>query len=180
MKKLLYLLTIILCSTTLFSCDDEWGNDNAEMEHIYYYGFQDWGHAKNDVVYSVKQGSTVTIPTQFWCEFVRSYDVVTYYYVSTNLKKGVDYEIVDEKGAVLNPDANGAYSFTWKNAVKGIQNIYVKALNGATGTLSVQTFDPNSDKVLSNQDISSTIQSTTDNYEVRIFTQNYKVTVKLF
>ena len=180
MKKILYLLTIVLCSTAFISCDDEWGNDNSAMEHVYYFGFQEWGHAKNDLVYNVDRNSTVEIPMQFWCEFVRSYNVDTYYYLAGELKRGIDYEVVDENGNILSPDANGAFTFTWEKAIKGIKMIYIKALNANTGSLIVQTFNPNSDVELSNQDVSSTIQNKTQDYEVRIFTQNYmaKVNVK--
>lgn len=173
----------MLCSVLalgLTSCsDDEWGNDNSEMENVYYFGFQDWGQFKNDVKYDVTQGSTVNVPVQFWCEFNRSYDVVTYYYIKTTLVKGQDYDVVDENGASLQPDANGAYSMTWKNALKGVKNIGIKALNGSKGSLVVQTYDPVNGTKPVNTDVATTVQSTTSQYEVRIFSQNYMVTVNV-
>ncbi len=181
MKKTIYIWLALVCCAVVTSCsDDAWGNDNSEMENIYYVGFEDWGKLKNDVTFDVKKGETLAIPVQFWCEFVRPYDVVTYYYVAGGtLVRGTDYEIVDENGSVLTPDAKGAFSFTWKQAKKGVQKVYVKALNGNTGAFNVQTFDPNSDVKLTNQDVSTTVNNKTNDYEVRVFTQNYKVTVNV-
>lgn len=206
MKKIiLMMLTLAGCLLNTACSDDEWGNDNAEMAHVYYYGPQVWGYDSNKtgnnnvVFYHVNRGETVEIPMQFWCEFVRSYDVETFYYVTpkpagqkyyydvTNknqlaydgpeLVRGVDYEVVDESGNTLSPNADGAFVMSWPNARKGVKNIYIKALNGKTGAFNLQTFDPNSDVTLSNQDVSTTIQNKTGDYEVRIFTQNYRVTV---
>lgn len=179
MKKLYYLL-LAICCTLFVSCkDDAWENGDPAMENIYYVGFEDWGQFKNDVTFEVKQGETVGIPVQFWCEFIRPYDVVTYYYVSGNLVRGTDYEVVDAEGNVLSPDAGGAFSLTWEQAKKGVQNVYIKALNGNTGSFYVQTFDPDSDVELTNQDVSTTVNHATADYEVRVFTQNYRVTVNV-
>ena len=185
MKKLTYFLLALMC-INLVSCDDDaWSDGDPALEHVYYFGFETWGYdetkkGNNNVVhYEVKQGETVAVPMQFWCEFVRSYDVTTYYYVAGNLVRGTDYEIVDANGQVLQPNADGAFTLTWPNAKKGVQNVYIKALNGSTGSFLLQTFNPNSSVTLSNQDVSSTIQNKTDDYEVRIFTQNYKVTINI-
>lgn len=206
MKKFFYLLMAMSCCLTYTSCgdDNDWDYDHS-LENVYYFGPEVWGYDTNKkgnnnvVIYSVKQGGTVEIPMQFWCEFVRSYDVETYYYVTpkpagekyypspasgsqvsydgTVLTCGVDYEVVDAQGQRLMPNADGAYVMTWPNAVKGVQNIYIKALNGKTGAFNLQTFNPNSSTTLSNQDVESTVQNRTEQYEVRIFTQNYRVTV---
>lgn len=179
-KRFASLFTLLAAITLTTSCsDDEWGNDNADMENIYYIGFQDWGQFKNDVKFTVNQGSTVAVPMQFWCEFNRSYDVTTYYYIVSDLKKGVDYEVVDDNGAVVAPGANGGYSMVWKNALKGVQNVNIKALNGAKGSLTIQTLDPASGVTPKNTEIETTLHAKTSEYEVRLFTQNYKVTVNI-
>lgn len=179
-KRFASLFTLLAAITLTTSCsDDEWGNDNAEMENIYYIGFQDWGQFKNDVKFTVNQGSTVAVPMQFWCEFNRSYDVTTYYYIVSDLKKGVDYEVVDESGSPIALGANGGYSMVWKNALKGIQNVNIKALNGAKGSLTIQTLDPASGVTPKNSEIETTFHAKTDQYEVRLFTQNYKVAVTI-
>lgn len=205
MKKIVYMMLAVVGSLFCASCsDDEWDYDHS-LENVYFFGPEVWGYdtskiGNNNVVhYKVRQGETVEIPMQFWCEFVRNYDVTTYYYVTAkpegekyypdvNVKVdveydgpelvcGVDYQVVDANGNVINPDANGAYTMTWPQAKKGVQNVYIKALNGTKGCFNLQTFDPNSNKPLSNQDVESTVQNKTDKYEVRIFTQNYRVTV---
>ena len=66
---------------------------------------------------------------------------------------------------------------TWPNAKQGSQDVYIKALNGATGSLKVLTFDPT--KKMDQTDVSSTIIVKTNEYEVRAFTENYYVTVNI-
>ena len=207
MKFLKYILPALACAFAATACDDDWGNDNPAMEHVYYYGPEVWGYDdikkgnSNVVHYEVAQGETVAVPMQLWSEFVRKYDVVTYYYVTPKpagekyypnatatsdvayagpeLVCGTDYEVVDAQGNKLTPNAAGAYEVLWPNARKGVQNIYIKALNGQKGSFNVQTFDPASDVELTNQDVETTIQNKTSDYEVRIFTQNYRVTVTI-
>lgn len=206
MKKILYSIIALIAMTTFSSCgDDDWTYDES-LEHVYFYGPQVWGYddikkGNNNVVhYEVEQGSTVEVPMQFWCEFKRNYDVVTYYYVAPKpqdekyyattgsnkevaysgpeLVCGVDYEVVDANGARLTPNADGAYEMRWPNALKGVQNIYIKALNGQKGTFNIMTCPPGGTKPV-NSDVSTTVQSKTGNYEVRIFSQNYRVAVNI-
>ena len=185
MKQILYILLAVTCLNLVACDDDSWSNGDPAMEHVYYFGFAQWGYdatkkGNNNVLsFNLKPGETVEIPMQFWCEFVRSYDVVTYYYVTNELQRGMDFEVVDANGQVLQPDANGAFSLQWPHAVKGVQNVYIRALNGAKGSFNLQTFDPNSTVTLSNQDVSSTIQNQTDDYEVRVFTQNYRAKINI-
>lgn len=206
MKRILYTLAAIIASISFTSCgDDDWNYDKSQ-ENVYFFGPEVWGYddikkGNNNVVhYEVEQGQTVAVPMQFWCEFIRSYDVVTYYYVAPkpqdqkyyastssseelsydgpDLVCGVDYEVVDKNGTKLTPNANGAYEFTWKNAQKGVQNIYIKALNGKKGAFNIMTSDPNG-VTPTNSDVESTIQHSTDKYTVRVFSQNYRVTVNI-
>lgn len=191
MKTLKYFLLLLVAPLALVSCGDDWDNNNPEMEHVYYFGPQVWGYddtkkGNNNVVYyDVNQGGTVEIPMQFWSEYVRKYDVTTFYYVTTDpnsavaLVNGTDYEVVDAAGQRLTPNAGGAYELFWPQAKKGVQNIYIRALNGNTGSFRLQTFDPNSNVTLTSQDPTSTIQNKTADYEVRVFTQNYYVTINV-
>ena len=75
----------------------------------------------------------------------------------------------------LTPDASGAYTMTWPNAEKGIQNIYIKALNGKKGAIRVLTFDPS--RTMDVTDVSTTSIIKTSEYEVRAISENYYVTV---
>ncbi|WP_145996406.1 hypothetical protein [Dysgonomonas massiliensis] len=209
MKKFLFLAITVLCSLGFMSCDDDkWTDGDPSMEHIYYFGFEDWGGYNNKVEYTVKKDQIVKIPVQFFSERVRSYDVVTYYYASSkNLTYGEDYLIVDEKGNTIEADENGAYIMHWPQAEKGVQNVYVKTLRdtpkyiydesnvnkeGLTedeieaaikkekerikslNTFNVLTFDPSVGKIAHPDNITN---SKTNDYEVRSFSQNYKVNV---
>ncbi len=169
-------LTAVSCS------DDEWGNDNPEYANVFYFGFQDWGKLKNDVTFTVTQGSTVDIPVQFWCQGTRSFDATAYYYTVSKLAAGTDYQIVDDQGAVLSPNANGAYEMKWDLTSTDttnnhrVQYIHVKALTGAKGDVTVQTFNPKDTATISNTYTPNNINS---QYEVHAFTQNYKVKVTI-
>jgi len=177
MKKILYMVMTVVCCFTLTSCDDdEWGNGDPAMEHVYYVGFEDWGNFKNNVVFNINKGEALDIPVQFHSERVRSYDVETYFYVGGTLQRGVDYEVIDNNGAVISPNADGAFTIKWPQAKKGIQMVSVRALNAGTGSFNVFTFDPNAGEIAHPDNITN---SKTNNYEVRSFTQNYKVTVNI-
>ncbi|MBQ8500907.1 MAG: hypothetical protein IJ494_01165 [Bacteroides sp.] len=186
MRKLMILLAMVATCGLFCSCgDDEWGNNNPEMEHIYYYGL---GNVKypggNELKYTVKQGESVAIPTYFFSAYTRPYSPVVSYYTSAvagdgeaQLVCGTDYQVVDKNGNVLSPESNGGYSMTWPNAVQGSQDVYIKALNGAKGKIRVLTFDPT--KSMDANDVSSTTIVKTNEYEVRAFTENYYVTVTI-
>lgn len=190
MRKIIFvLIAVSLCGVFASCCDDEWGNNNPAMEHIYYYGLDNEAYpGGNEKVYNVAQGQTVAIPSRFWSAFTRSYSPEVYYYTysknedgevlsSPELVCGVDYQVVDQDGKILVPDENEAYSMVWPNAKQGVQNIYIKALNGNKGTIRVLTFDPK--KTMSSSDVSSTTIVKTSEYEVRAFTENYYVTVHI-
>lgn len=183
----LTLISVFAISCLLAACSndhDEWENGDPAMAHIYYYCFEQWGGIPggNDISYSVKQGETIAIPTQFYSSFTRKYSPEVYYYTSPNPKAeelvcGTDYVVVDKEGNTLTPDASGAYTMTWPNAKKGVQNIYIKTLNGKKGSFRVLTFDPT--KKMDVTDVSTTSIIKTDEYEVRAFSENYFVTVSI-
>lgn len=183
MKKLIYMMSLLFCCAFFTACsDDDWSNEDAPLQNVYYFGFEDWvtqTKKSNSIEVNVGHNDVAVLPMQFWCEYIRSYDVVTYYWVVSNLTLGTDYQVVDDNGNPLTPGANGAYLFTWPQAKKGVKNVNIKALDGAEGKVVVQTFDPASDVELSNQDVESTVQTRNDQYEVRIFTQNYMATVNI-
>lgn len=186
----LTLLSVFALSCLLAGCSndhDEWEDGDPALAHVYYYCFEQWGGIPggNDITYSVKQGETIAIPTQFYSSFTRKYSPEVYYYTSTippkkdevvvDLVCGIDYVVVDKEGNTLTPDASGAYKMIWANAVKGVQNIYIKTLNGKKGSLRVLTFDPT--KKMDVTDVSTTSIIKTNEYEVRAMSENYFVTV---
>lgn len=183
-NKISFLLLFTMCCL-LGSCDkshEEWEDGDPALAHVYYYCFEKWGTIPvgNDVTYTVKQGETLAIPTQFYSKFVRSYSPEVYYYTSaisdkTPLICGTDYIVTDKDGNELTPDASGAYKMIWPNAKGGVQNIYIKALNGKKGSFYVLTFDPN--KKMDVTDVTTTSIIKTDEYEVRAMSENYRVTV---
>lgn len=185
MKQLMIILTLVVTCGLFTACDnDDWGNDNPAMEHIYYYGLGNVNYpGGNELQYDVAQGGTVEVPTYFFSVYKRSYSPEVKYYTSSvpnadpQLVCGTDYQVVDQNGNVLSPDSDGGYNMTWPNALKGSQNVYIKALNGQKGKLRVLTFDP-SKKIVST-DINSTIIAKTNQYEVRAFSENYYVTVNV-
>lgn len=177
MKKIIFLLTIMIGVYTFTSCDDnEWEEGDPSMEHIYYIGFKEWGKFNNKVKYNVEQGGILEVPIQYHSERIRSYDVVTYYYVGDEMQRGVDYEIIDEEGKAIEPNQEGAYTVTWSKAKKGIYNIRIKALNAQKGSFTLHTFNPKAGEIKHPDNITN---SMTKDYEVRSFTQNYKVIVNI-
>ncbi len=180
MKKILFATTALLFGLTLTSCsDDDWTTDPT-LEHEYFYGFEDWGKFKNDVVYNIVQGGTATIVTHFWSERPqRGINAeVAYYTISDELQLGTDYQVVDDNGNTLTPENNGGYKVVWENCTKGDKNICIKALSDKTGSVTVTTWDPSrtGDDAIS---FTNTYIVQTDKYAVRAFTENYKVTVNL-
>lgn len=180
MKKILFTVMALAFGLTLTGCsDDDWSTDPA-LEHEYFYGFEDWGKFKNDVVYNIANGETAVIVTHFWSERPQQgVDAeVAYYTVSENLQLGTDYQVVDDSGKVLTPESNGGYKVVWENCTKGDKNICVKASSAKAGSVTVTTWNPNrtGDDAIS---FTNTYIVQTDKYAVRAFTENYKVTVKL-
>ena len=198
MKKIYHIIACALCTMimgmSLSSCsDDAWGNDNPETENVFYFGFEDWGRLNNGVGYTVAQGQTVEIPVQFWCAGARTFDAEAFYYVDSSLTLGTDFLIVDADGHQLQQDAKGAFAMTWQLTGTDttnnhrVQHIYLKALNGAKGDVTITTFDPKDvdadGKVRISNGSTDGVIYTPNNinsqYEVHCFTQNYKVKVTI-
>lgn len=183
MKKIFSLIVLAVICSVFTGCDnDEWGNGDPAMEHVYYFGFENWGDKSNfnnnKVTYSTTLGETKTleIPVQFHSERVRSYDVEVYYYVD-GMNYGTDYQVVDENGTVLSPNASGGFPMAFPQAKKGVKNVYIKVLASApAGSFKVLTFDPKAGAIAHPDNI---VNSQTKDYEVRAFTRNYFVTVNI-
>lgn len=202
MKRLLNIviggLTIMMTLTLTTACsDDEWSNNNPEYENVFIVAFAEWGpKSNNDMTYSVKQGESVEIPVQLWCEGRRSFDAEAFVYADSELTLGVDYQIVDANGNALQQNSNNGYTLVYDLRSPDTtnnhrrQSIYVKALNGAKGDVTLMTFDPKDVDEEGNLKISNggTKPSTPDfyvpnnftsQYEVRCITVNYKVKVTI-
>lgn len=203
MKKLIYVFAVITAMLCMVSCsDDEWTTDPA-LEHVYYVGFFKSGVFSDALNYEIDQDGTARwrvntgswtetgkdgissdIPVQFHSERVRSYDAVIYFWVSSTdanntLVAGTDYVVVDEGGSAINL-ADGKYSLTWPQTKKGVQNVRIKRLTTAKGTLKVNVFDRSKGKPSTAEEDyrESTLNSKTNEYEVRGLSFDYdKVTV---
>lgn len=210
LKYIFASMLAVIAGLSLCSCDrdNDWDYDHS-LENEFFFGPKEWGYEStklgnnNVLTYSVIEGQTVAVPMHFWSEFIRDFNVETFYYTTPKpdgekyyptpevnktqvaydgpvLTRGVDYEVVDANGNVLQPNSEGAFVMNWPNAKKGDQNIYIKALPGCKkGCFNLQTFNPASDVTLSNLDPESTYQTRTKKYSVRIFTQNYRVTIAI-
>ncbi len=197
-NRIMLLLVGCLALTALTSCsDDEWGNDNPEYKNVFIVAFADWGpKSNNDKTYTMKQGGQLEVPVQLWCEGTRSFNADAFVYVDTKLNLGTDFQIVDANGNALQQNNRGGYTLTWdlqtpdatKNHRK--QSIFVKALNGQKGDVTLMTFDPKDVDESGKLRISSggtkdddtqyyVPNNQTDQYEVRCITVNYKVKVTI-
>lgn len=182
MKKLLYCMLMLLLGLSVASCgDDEWGSEGeADKQHWYFFGFQEWGPLnKNDVVKDVTRGDTIAIPLKFWSERPqKGINAEVEYYIVSSLLLGVDYQIVDENGEALTPEEDGGYKMVWPNCAKGVQYVYVEALMGKKGKLTVQTWNParkDDDKIST----TNTVIIDHGDYKVSAFSQNYRLTVNI-
>ena len=205
MKKILFIVaTVVAFVSTGCETHNVWGDGQPEKEHIYYVGFYKTNINTNYLSYEVAQNGNArwrfgtsatngtwestdeqgvaTVPFQFHSERVRTYNAVTYFWVTnegaSDLTAGTDYTVTLENGAALTPDASGAYSLTWMQTKKGIQNVKIKrSATAPNGTLKVNTLNPANGTPQQN-DLSTTVNNLTAEYEVRGFTFDYnRVTI---
>ena len=198
MNKIMWAMAMVIGLSTLTSCeDDAWGNDNPDYKNVFIVGFAEWGpKSNNDKTYTVAQGSQTEVPVQLWCEGTRNFDAQAFVYADSKLTLGTDYQVVDANGNVLQQNSNGAWVLTWDLRQPDttnnhrVQNIAVKALGGATGSVTLMTFDPKDVDADGKLRISNggtkdddteyyVPNNMTAEYEVRCLTVNYKVNVTI-
>jgi len=205
MKKILLIMAtaVVLIST---GCEGYrvWDDGLPEMEHVYYIGFYKSNIATDYLSYEVAQNGDArwryganstsgtwqtteekwiaTIPIQLYSERIRTYDAVNYFWIynldGSSLTAGSDYTVTLDGGTELTPGPNGAYSLTWSETKKGVQNIKIKrAATSPKGALRVNLYNP-ADGMPVITDLSTTIQNKTAEFEIRCMTQdNNRVTV---
>lgn len=202
MRKILFVCATMFLLLYTTSCEkyNVWSDGLPEMENVYYVGFYKSNINTDALNYEIaangsarwrintgtwnntgESNITSLIPLEFHSERIRSYDAVTYFWITNNgtsaLTAGRDYSVMTENGTAIMPDGQGAYSVTWLQARKGIQNVKIKRLTSNQGSLKVNVLNP----ALGTPDasnISTTVNNHTNDYEVRGFTFDYnKVTV---
>jgi len=90
--------------------------------------------------YSEVANETMPMDFRFVSEHIRSYDVVTFFWVETrsgNLADGTDFTVHLENGTRLTPNAEGAYSLTWPKAEKSQQAVKIRRISSTVGEVRV-------------------------------------------
>ena len=205
MKKIVFIMaTAVALISTSCETHELWDDGLPEMEHVYYIGFYKTNAFTDFLSYEVAQNGdarwryganattgtwavtdepwVATVPIRLYSERVRSYDAVTFFYVynisGSALTAGTDYTVTLENGTVLTPNANGAYSLTWPQTKKGVQNVKIKrSATSPNGTLRVNLYNP-ADGTPVLTDLSTTIVNKTAEYEIRcMLNDNDRVTI---
>lgn len=168
MKTAIYSLFTLFVVCFLVACEKkDYDRGLKELEHHYYIGYLP--NTNTAVTVARTQTALLKFPVQFYSSFVRDYDAVAYYGVSTTgitnpAVLGQDFAIVDKSGNVIQP-VNGRYSITFPQARRAVDTIYVKLLNSTvTGSrkMEVQLMD-----------------NLTDRYEVDTFSTAYTRPVQI-
>ncbi|MDR0745558.1 MAG: hypothetical protein LBF17_03580 [Mediterranea sp.] len=189
MKNIGYILSAI-CLLLTAGCekDNVWGDGDPKYEHVYYVGFyksilfsyyvtyeiaadgstqwREGSSTSNGTWAALEERNVVGIPFEFHSERVRTYDVVTKFWITTGdgLVAGTDYDLSLGDGATLTSEGNGVYSFVWPQAVKGVKKVNVTRKSAATGTLKFYTLDPG--KQVNTNDLTTLVNNKTSEYEV--------------
>jgi hypothetical protein len=135
MKSIKYIVTGLAVIFIIASCEKkDYPAGLPELENHYYAIFV----PNNNTGISVFRTQTALIkfPVQFYSTFVRDYDAVAKYVITTSgipapAIKGVDFDIVDKNGAVI-PSADTSYSIVFPKAIQATDTIYIKLLNNPT------------------------------------------------
>lgn len=137
MKALQYISIAVAAICVMASCEKkETPAGVPEMEHHYYAVF--FPNNNSAVTVPRSQTALLKFPVQLYSTFIRSYDAVARYAVTTTgitppAVRGVDYDIVDKSGMVI-PSADSSYNLVFPQAKQSVDTIYIKLLNNtATG-----------------------------------------------
>jgi hypothetical protein len=124
---------LLLCTGFIFSsCEDkDYPLGLPQYEHHYYSAYLPNNNSQVNVQRT--QAAPLKLAVQFYSSFTREYDAVAHYAIVTTgitnpAVAGVDFNIVDKEGTVLQP-VDGKYTLTFPQAVKKVDTIYVKMLN---------------------------------------------------
>lgn len=132
MQSIKYLAVFVLLCVLVIACEKkEYPKGLDEYEHHYYIVYVP--NTNDTVRINRSQSTLVKLPVQFYSTFVRNYDVKAYYRVETSginnpAVLGVDFNIVDKSGNVLQPQ-DGRFSFSFPEARQAKDTVYIRMLN---------------------------------------------------
>lgn len=133
MKTILYIIALGIFIASCNKDEDYLRNGLPEYENHYYAAYIP--NTNTGVSVNRTQTALLKFPVQFYSAFVRDYDAVAMYKVSTAgianpAVPGQDFNIVDKNGNVLQA-VDGKYSMTFPQAKRAMDTIYVKLLNSS-------------------------------------------------
>lgn len=133
MKSLQYIIIALFGMLVFVSCEKNRDTPAgvSDLEHHYYAIF--FPNNNTGVTVARSQTALLKFPVQFYSTFIRSYDAVAKYAVTTAgitppALRGVDYNIVDKNGVVI-PSSDTTYSIVFPQAKQAMDTIYIKLLN---------------------------------------------------
>ena len=205
MKKIIFMAAaVVALISTGCNIYSVWDDGVPEMEHVYYVRFFKTNVSTDFLSYEIAQSGNArwrfgsnaisgtwqttdeqwvaTVPIELCSERVRSYDAVNYFWLfnlaGSSLAADSDYTVTLENGTVLTPNASGAYSLTWPQTKKGVQNVKIKrSPTSPNGALRLNLYDPAKGAPVM-QDLSTTVNNKAAEYEIRCITgDNDRVTI---
>src|SRR6266542_7091006 len=153
MKTIVFIAFLFISGLLLISCEKRDYKKDGLPEYANHY-YAAYLPNNNSVVTAQRNQSTLLkLSVQFYSAYVRDYDAIAFYKLSTTgitnpAVLGQDYAIVDKNGSVIQP-VDGKYSIVFPQAKRATDTIYVKMLNNTTsGTrrVEVQLMDNLTDK----------------------------------
>jgi hypothetical protein len=169
MKRIIvYIPILALLAVTISSCEKhDYPMGLEEYDHHYYAAYIPNNNSQVNVQRT--QAAPLKLAVQFYSAFKRDYSAVAQYaIVTTGISNpavlGVDFNVVDKNGAVLQP-VEGKFSFTFPNAERAMDTIYIKMLNNpATGTRKMEV---------------QIVENKTDQFYVDIFSTAFRRPVEI-
>ena len=160
------------------------------MKRIHYNPAPPAGTPLFEWIESDEKNVTCPMDIRFISEFVRSYDVTTYFWIETRsggLTDGTDFTVHLGNGR-LTPNAEGAYSLTWPKAEKAQQSVRIRRLTTTVGEIRLMFLyrprinftSPANESIdmPDRDDLESTLlNNKTSDYTVRGFWHDYRFPV---
>ncbi len=168
MKSLLYIFIAVVSISAFTSCEKKDVQAGLpELANHYYAIFVP--NNNTGVTVTRNQTTLLKFPVQFYSTFIRSYDAVAKYAVTTSgittpAVRGQDYNIVDKNG-VLIPSSDTTYTIIFPQAKQAMDTIYIKLLNNTTP--GVRKFEV------------QMLDNITDQFDVDIFSTAFRRPVQI-